>query len=155
MPACGGGLVEGDHFLATRVGEGTQEHAPHHAEHGGVGADAEAEGERDHGGEAGVAPQAARRVLQVLGEGLEEPHAPRLAALLLDPVDPAEAQGRPPPRLLGGDALALPLLGLELEVEAQLVVQLALHAIAGEEGTQEVAHAGDRAHGLRPAAARA
>ncbi len=48
MPACGGGLVEGHHLLAARVGQRAQEHAAHDAEDRGVGADAEAQRERDH-----------------------------------------------------------------------------------------------------------
>ena len=155
MPARGRGLVQGHHFLAARVGQGAEEHAADHAEDGGVGADAEAEGERDHGGEAGVAAQAARAVLDVLDEGFQEAHAPGVAALLLDALDAAEAHGGAAAGLVGAHPLALLLLGLQLEVEPQLLVQLALDAVAGEEGAQEMADAGKGAHGVRPAGARA
>ncbi len=147
--------MQGHDLLAAGVGKRAEKHAPDDAEHRGVRADAQAEGERDHGGEARVAAKASRAVLEVLDEGLEKARAPGVAAFLLDTLDAAEAHGGTAPRLLRAQALALPLLGLELEMEAQLVVQLTLGAIAGEEGAQEMADTGERAHRIKPGAARA
>ena len=59
-PAAGAGLVE--------VLRGTDQQAVDDAEHGGVGADAEAERHDHQGGEPGLAAEPARRVGQILSE---------------------------------------------------------------------------------------
>src|SRR5439155_12146039 len=70
------------------------------------------------------------------------------ARLVLGSIDTAEREARPAQCLAPREAGALVLVGLVLEMKPELVVQLALHAIALKERAQAVAEI--REHDYRP-----
>src|SRR5262249_39810044 len=102
----------------------------------GIRADAERE-RQDRGGR--VARALAERppsVAHVLEHGLEEHRAARVAGLLLRLVDAAELDERRAPGLRGREAAAQALLGLPVEVEGELLLELALLPLRAEEHAQ-------------------
>ncbi len=118
------------------VGQGLQQDALQHAEDDGVGADAERQGQHRHRGRARVPRQRPQAVAGVLHEVLEQADLPGVAALLLDPPDAAERPARRQAGLLGRHPRGQVLVDLALEMEAELVAQLAVDALALEERSE-------------------
>ena len=97
-------LVDGLHELEARrvrVGERAQQHRVHHAEHDGIGPDAE--GEHDHGdrGQSRAAPHHPEREPAVLDDHLQKRQAAAIAVELLRLLEPSQLEqarrGGPPP----------------------------------------------------------
>ena len=142
----GGGLLEEHQRLPVAIRQGTQQHGVHHGEHGAVGPDAEGEGEHHHRGEAGAAAQAAQAIAHVLHEVLQQTHAAGVAAGLFRSLHGTEVHPRLPAGLPGVEPEAPVLLGLHLEVEAHLVVHLAVALRAVGEGADPGAQPVEQAH---------
>ena len=115
-----------DEPLGRGIRKGPEEDGVHEAEHRRVAADAERERQHGHRREAGALPEHAGREPRVLPERLEAYESPHVAALLLqgDGV-PEPAHGRAP-GFVGAQARVPVLLFAHGEMEAQLVVQVAL-----------------------------
>jgi len=64
------GFPESDEAGGVRVGKGAKEHCVHNAEDGGIGADADGQGEYGDEGEAGVFEHSADGLSNVLSEGI-------------------------------------------------------------------------------------
>src|SRR3954471_21962119 len=107
-------------------------------EDGRVRADADREGQHHRQAERWMLAQRARGVPEVLEHGLEAHRAAAIAALLLGPFDAAEDKPSAPKRLVRLDAGSGILLGFALDVEAELLRQLALHLLAPEECAQTI-----------------
>ncbi len=116
------------------------------AEDGGVGADAERQGEHRDGGEARILAQHARAEAQVSRQGLGESHAERVPAFLLGAIDAAEVQPRLPHRRRPRHAAADQVLGVRLEVEAELRIHVAFPARAPEDGPRPGTQAAPESH---------
>ncbi len=101
-----------------------QEHAVDDGEHRGVRADAEAERNNHARGEPGCGAQTAERVSRVLQDGLEQCGAAPISARFLGAVDAAECDICAAHGLGAGEAGALELVRLAIEVKAQLVVEV-------------------------------
>src|SRR5438094_2012663 len=83
--------------------------------------------------------QGAQGVADVLQHRLKARRAARVAAQLFGVLDAAEREACTAECVLGREASADILLGLALDVKAQLVVELALDDVAAQEGAQAVA----------------
>ena len=81
-------------------------------------------------GETGIPPEAARSESEVLRHIVDQSQAPRLPAVVLDDVDRAEGEPRPPARFPDRQPARHVQLDGALEMEAQLVVQIVLGAAA-------------------------
>ncbi len=113
------------------------------AENGGVGANAEGQGENRHEGECGAVTQGSHRVAQVLPQGFEPVKRPHLSTGLLPQGGVAE--------LVSGGAggifeshtgLAVPA-GAGGEMEFEFLFQLAIEAAAQEQRAQAEANDAD------------
>ena len=96
------------------------------AEHRRVRADAESERENDRDGEPRLCLEPARGVAKVLRENVDQREAARVARVVLDAIESAEAEPRAPFGLVARNAGRDVLLDFALDVKAQLIVQLAL-----------------------------
>ena len=133
------GGPDGEHVARTRHGERPEQQCVGEAEDGGVGADAE--GQRDDGrrGEGGAAPQQVDTMAQVARQ-IVEPGKASLVAHRLHGL--RDAAGRDPgyaPSALGGLAAAAGVLGGELEMKRQFLLEIAIRAAPPE----HAAEAGD------------
>jgi hypothetical protein len=117
-------------------GQGLEQHRVEQAEHGRVRADAEREDADDDRGEERLAAQPGHAVARVARQGVEPPRAARVAMLFLDPLDAAEAAAGGRVGLVGGEAGRARIALGELEVRADLGVELVVHAPGGEQRDQ-------------------
>ena len=96
-------------LLRLAIGKRPQQHAVHHRENGGVGADAEREREHRYGGEAGILAQHAQTIANIHEKVLKCGPLPDFAAALLDLEDvaklPPGGEGRFFPRHAAGHQL--------------------------------------------------
>ena len=126
-----------DDALRVRVGQGPEQHALDDAEDRGRRADAKPQ-HRDGGrGEPRRSRQQAQAVPQVRDEVFERPGAPRIAALLLDPVEAAHRQTRAARGLGRREAGVHVLPGLVLEMVAKLLVQFLFDRATADERSQD------------------
>src|SRR5262245_47879297 len=109
------------------VGQRAEQHAVNHAENRRVGADTQSQ--RDDGSqcEAWFLRQHSKAIAEVLPEIFEPSHAPRVATTLLRLLDSTESLASRVARLLRIHPRPDVLLGLSLDVIAQLLVKFALH----------------------------
>ena len=79
---------------AVRVGVGkrVEQHRFHHAEHGGVGADAKGQGDDGDCGEAGRAPEQPQRIADVLEEAIHSRTCAHVADLALQEFQAPQLQ---------------------------------------------------------------
>src|SRR5690606_8210504 len=123
--------------LRGREGERSEDQRPARA----VDQDARADphrqrGDHDHRGPRRL-PVHPERVAQVGGQVLEPPDAPGVAPLLLEALDAAEGDPCSAHRLLCGDSLRpRELSRLHLQVEAELLLHVALQLALAEERTE-------------------
>lgn len=110
-------------------------------------ADAEGQDEHDDGGEGRAPAELARRESQVSDQVVGERHAARIAALLLDGLDAAELAQRCTAGRLGFHARGDVLLDQSLDVEPDLLVELAVERGLAEERTDAEAELCGPAHG--------
>jgi len=139
-------LAELDDAVGIRVRQRAQEHAVDDAEHRRAGADAERQREDGGRGEPGPLAQDARAVPEVGPQNLDEPEPPDRAGVLLGQRDVPEAAQGGVPRLVGRQPCGDLLLGLELELGADLLVELGLGA-AGPQAPGAIAELVPERHG--------
>ena len=128
------GIEPGEPEQALRLGIGQrlQQDAIHQAEDGRGRADADRQRHDGRAREERLLAQPAPGDPDVLRERLERREPPRLAALLLERVEAAEALLRRLTRFLRGQPTRSVLLGAPLEMEAQLLVEVLLQPAAEE-----------------------
>ena len=125
------------HDLArTRHGIGTEDQGVEHAVGSRRHPDAQRDRDHDDRGQAGRPPQASERVADVVHEVRQPVDAARVPDLLFPLVEPAHRAERPVSSLLGREAFGDALLDLVLQVEPELLVELALDPAAAEDGFQ-------------------
>ena len=105
-------------------------------EHRRVRADPESKRHHHAKRECWTRSQPSKRIADVLQGRLDHDRTARVAAVVLDAVDSAEREPRPAHRLLARHTLSREFLGLVLDVEAQLVVHLAIEFRAIEKRTE-------------------
>ena len=138
-------FAKDDETIGAGVGERPQRHRVEEREDGRVRADAQAEREHCHRGEARMPAQAADRIARILQQRLE-PHQPvGVTTLVLPSRQAAEIARRGVARRLEGHAARDEGVDLSLEVVAQLSVQLPFDLAASKEGSQT------KSKGSRPA----
>ena len=149
-------LVHRHQPLRRLDGDARQQQGAHGTDDRRGGGDAEHEAGGSGRGDAGGAAQRAGGVAQVARELLQPAPGAPVARLLLEALHAAEGEPRAAPRELGRHAGAHQLLGLQLQVEAHLLVHVALAGAA----VQQRAHAAAQAeeggvHGGTPGGGRA
>jgi hypothetical protein len=122
------------------------QHLVHQAEDGRVGADAERERHRGDDGVGGRPAHRSQRVARIRPQIVEPPQAARIAHLFLNQRDVAELAPRRRLRVGGRHAARAQQLDLPLEVIAQLVIHLLLHACAAQERSDAETEGCPRAH---------
>ena len=136
--------------LRAPPGKRGQEDALHDAEERRRGADAEGEGEGGDDGEARAAAERAGGEAGVEPEVFQAAGAALVAHLLLVALDAAEGADGPAAGRVRGEAGALVVAGLHVEVEAHLLVELDLVGAAAGEGAGGGAQLVEPAHGHAP-----
>ena len=111
-----------------RARQRVEEDRPHPAEDRRVRADPERERENCRRREGRIAPPRSEAIPHVLHERRDERNAARVAAVVLVVLDAAELGAGTPTRDVRRDASRDQVLGVGLDVEAQLGVHVALHA---------------------------
>ena len=103
-----------------------------------VDADGHAESQRHNadGRDAGMGAQHAEPVVEILPEHLQPPAEPDVPHLFLDALCAPQLNERPPARRWRRQPPPLPLLGTRLDVEGQLVGQIALEPRAPDERSE-------------------
>jgi len=117
-------LAQDEQVLAALVGERLLQDTVHDAEDRAVGPDAERHRRDDDQREAGVLRERPRAVADVVRERLDQAPRPGVAHFLLHTGRIAERVNRRAAGVVGRGAAADVLLGLHLDVEAQLGLEL-------------------------------
>ena len=120
-------LMKHHQVAAVAIRQGAQQHAVHHAENGGVGADAESQ--RENCGmpeKPGILQQHANAIADVLQQRLDDPAGAGVAAIFLERLDAAHAEHCLAPGLPRFHSAAQVDLGLAIDVVLQFPVKLAL-----------------------------
>jgi hypothetical protein len=135
-------LVE--HQQAVRIGvrQRAQEHGVDDAEHPGVGADPQRQGDHGGRGQAGAPAEHAERLPQVLQEGVERDPDVRVAGALAHQQRVAEGLAGARAGLVRRQAFRGELPGPHVEVEPQLLVDL----LRQRAGAEDVADAAEQRH---------
>ena len=122
----GGGLADEDELLGVWDGQRAQQHRVGHGEDRDAGADAD--GERRRGGdrETRVAPHRPQRVTTIAADDIEPGARSHGADLLGDLREPAQLEEGGAPCLILRVSRAHLLVDQELQIGAQLFVQLAI-----------------------------
>ncbi len=139
-------LPEHDEPSRLLHGERLEHHRVHGGEDHGVGPDAERERHDRGDGERGRARERPEREAGVGDEVRGPLPAARLPMLLARDGDAAERDERASPRLVRREAQADVLLGLLLEVETDLVVQLAVGNATARDGAEPRRESPNDAH---------
>ena len=142
-------LVHGLYELqaaGVRIGQGPEQDRIHHAEHHGVGPDAEAEDEERGRGEAGAAAHHAQGETAVLDDHVQEREAAPVAVELLGLLDASELEEGGAARLFRRQARPDVVRDVHLQVTGQLVVELSLPARAAPEREGAPAQRPQRPH---------
>ena len=97
---------------------------------------ADSQGEREDGrdGESGRAPERAQAVAEILERGFDDRDAALVAVSFLHAIDAAEIAVGGGAGFLRGEAIEPVLFGERFEVEADLVLEVALGACAARQG---------------------
>src|SRR5690348_3966799 len=115
-------------------------------EDGGVGADAEGEGEDGDCREARGLAQHAEAEAQILREAFDEADAAGLAALFLDAFEAAEFESRAAESFGARDAGAEEIFSVGVDVGAKLGVHVGLHVGATQDGAGPGAETSEKCH---------
>jgi len=99
-------VIHRDELIGLRVRKWSEKHTVDHGENGGIGADAQGEGEHRDGDEAWGFPQHAEAEAYILGERLKESHTARFAAFFFRSLDSAELHPRAAHRFCAGQSAA-------------------------------------------------
>ena len=118
--------VDADQLFRLGKGERPEQHRVNHAENCGVGADAEGEREYGDDGEAGIFPQHARAVADVLKENFDGAEGPHIAASLLQQTYVSKPAARGRAAGAGSCALLLEFFLAHGQMEAQFFVEVAV-----------------------------
>jgi hypothetical protein len=108
------------------------------AEDRGAGADAKSDDQDREGDKPGVAAQRAKRIVEILQEGIEERNAALLAVSLAELRDPAQFQPRSTTRLFRRHAAANMLLGQHGRVRFEFLLQFALERTGANRWSREL-----------------
>ena len=127
---------EFDELLRTPHRQRPEQHDICNAEHGGVGANAQREGNYRHCCYPEVLAEHARAVTDILNHALNEIHAPSVAALFLDLLDTAESAQGDVAGFPGAHSRRDVLLDLLLEMECHLVGKLLVQLLSSEQRAQ-------------------
>jgi hypothetical protein len=119
-----------------QIGKGPEHQSVDHAEHGGVGADAERERDHHRCRETRGAPQAAERVADILQHRFDRGKPPRIAALFAQAGDVSELSACGVTRGGCGHASRLEIAREELEVRLHVVGELAVERVATDPGAE-------------------
>jgi hypothetical protein len=139
------GLPHRHETVGIGVGKRRPQHAVHDGEHGRRAREADDERQHDDGGESRPPSQRSCGEHQIATEVLDRLDAAETAKRVLDAIDPSE-----PATCRGGsgasvEPLLLELLGLQRQVQSDLVIEVALGGAAEENGAdalQDLRHAG-------------
>ncbi len=126
-------LPQDDERLTVRIRERLEQDPVHHAEDGGVRADAEPHRADHDECKSRAAAERSQAVADVLRERLGDPREPRVAHVVLDPVHGAECLPCREPRGIGRHAGAGVLLRQHVQVKRELGVEVALVACSSEQ----------------------
>ena len=127
---------DADDVAGARYGIGTQDEAVDHAEARRRHADPQREGDDDERGEAGRAAQAAERVARIVDEVGQPVDSSRVADLFAAQVEAVHRAQRGETGVLRRQSVCDAFFDLVFEMEAQLVVHLALDRGAAEDRPQ-------------------
>src|SRR5713226_3782735 len=128
-------FLHDDELLRILVGKRAEQHSIDHTEYRRVCADAESEGEDSDSREARGLAQHAEAEANVLQELLEPNETPHLACLFLHARDVAEFTKRGIPRFLRRHTPRDVVLGLSLDVIANVPVEVFHHSLASSHGS--------------------
>ncbi len=130
------GAHEGHHAARVGHGVGPEDQRVEHAE--GRDGHPDSQGDRDHheGGQSRRPPQAADRVTDVVHEIRQPVHAARVADLFLLLFEPAHRPQRTLPGLLRRKPFRDAFLGLLVQVELELFVELPLDLPPSKDGSE-------------------
>ena len=116
-----------------RVGEREPQHRLGHAEHGGIRADAEPQGQdRDHR-EPWVFPQRTRGVAKILRQSFEQREALAIPVVFSGRCDGAELEDRGSPGIIGAHAGAHIVCDVQLQVAFELSRHVSLPRLLPDE----------------------
>ena len=119
------------------VWQGTQQDRVHHAEDGGVRADAQSQGQNHDQRKTGRPADAAQAVAEVLGDGFESWEPPGIAGAFLDLREIADVAPRRPASLFGRHALRDVLFDFKFEVGIDLGVEITSQGAPPSEGAAQ------------------
>ena len=128
-------MLEAHELVSVRIGERLDQHRIDDAEDRRRRANPQREGDESRRGEARRPPQRADDVPQVAKKVVEGHRAELIARALSRPIDRAELEERLPPRLVGRQAGATILLGLLIEMKADLFVEPAFEGAKSRQRT--------------------
>src|SRR5438309_536503 len=131
-----GRLPHADQPLGLRIRQRTEKNGVHHAENGGVGADAESEREYGDGGEARAALQHAEHIAEIAGALVEPANDVHGASVFLEERRIAEALLCIEAGGLGRHAHGEIVRSAHLEVGAQLFVEFAVQLFLPQQALQ-------------------
>jgi hypothetical protein len=148
-----GGLIvrvvafrDGYEVLGLRIRERTEEDGVDDTENGGVGADAEGEGENGDGGESGIFAEYAEGKADVAGESFEEEAGALFANVFLGFFNGAESDVGAAFGFRAGKAGAFEVVGVAGDVGAEFFVKVGVEIGATKESGEEFAEVGEQAH---------
>ena len=116
--------------------QGTKQQVVDQAEERGVGADAERERERDDGREDRSLPEHSDGVPRVLHERIDQREPPRVAMPFAERCRQAEFEESVAPRVRFGQPAPTGLIGQQLEVRGQFIVELPIEPVPADERSQ-------------------
>ena len=141
-------MAQVDQPIAVLVGQRLEQHGADDAEDRRVGPDAERQGQDGHRGEGGAVPERAQGEPGVGGEALE----PRQSALIADRLgglgETSRREQRLPARLGRSHAAPDVLGGLQVEMGLQLLAEIGIRAVSGEESDDARERGAKLSHGV-------
>ena len=126
-----------DQALGGGVGQRSQQDRIHHAEDGGVRADAQRQSQNHDQRKTGESPDAPQTVAQILRDTFKRWEAPGIHGAFLDPGEVADVAARRRAGLIGGQAARDVLLDFKFQVGIDLGAEVAGQAVAVSEGAAE------------------
>ena len=126
-------LPQVDQPIAVTVGQRLEQHAADDAEDRRVGADAERQRDHDHGGERGAVSQRAQGVPDVGGNAFDPWQSALRADCFGGHGETSGRQQRLPARRVRMHATPDVLGGLHLEMRLQLLAEIVVRAVSGED----------------------
>jgi hypothetical protein len=133
-------------FLRVSDWEHAEDDSVDEGEDGGVGADTESESEDGNGGVYGRIAKRAQGVTDVLEKGFEEGDAASVATLFFGAFEAAEFAARAAEGFVAGDAVAVEIVSVGFQMEAEFGVHVVLRAGAMEIGVEPGTESGEESH---------